>query len=404
MDRWLRILDGLQFALGHGYYVTKQPSQRDLENGTGHEAARDAENAFFKATPWNNAPLSTYKKRYGTLNLQAKLGELLVADIRQSIPQIREQIDLKVLELTDRLAAMPEPPGARSFAFVSDIMSQLQIEVGRYMQGELPYHSFIDSWRSRCEDFKKTLYNLRPTLIIKTSAERKQMVQNRAATSFSTVEHIDLAADDDDEDTKTPTNRKRPAPGPSTPSPSKRQRPQTQHASFSTARSSSQTSHSPYFLDLYTYTRSHSPGLGHVNRFGIEDIQTILKEVNTSAIMGTTDHRAVESIIERTMKAWPDALDGFINSVAADLETRICHTIDGLLAPWSTTPLSQEVPRLTRQFMSNLVSRPARPVSSFSDLCSRSPSIASVPNTFLRQKWTSPRRSTKPLHRPAETR
>lgn len=47
-----KILDGSKFALGKGWFITKQLSQKQIDQGITHFNARDLEAEFFSSQPW----------------------------------------------------------------------------------------------------------------------------------------------------------------------------------------------------------------------------------------------------------------------------------------------------------------------------------------------------------------
>jgi hypothetical protein len=47
-----KILDGNKFALGKGWFITKQLSQKQINQGITHATARDLEAEFFSSQPW----------------------------------------------------------------------------------------------------------------------------------------------------------------------------------------------------------------------------------------------------------------------------------------------------------------------------------------------------------------
>jgi len=77
------VLQGRNYKLGHGYYVTRQPSQVELDDGIDHRKARSRELEFFSQNhPWNTA-FDSFKNRFGTQQLQEKLSKLLAKQILQ---------------------------------------------------------------------------------------------------------------------------------------------------------------------------------------------------------------------------------------------------------------------------------------------------------------------------------
>lgn len=80
-DQWVNILRGNSHRLKHGYFVTKQPNQEQLNQSIDHAQARAQEAEFFtKSEPWAT-DLQDLKHRFGTQALQSylakELGELI---------------------------------------------------------------------------------------------------------------------------------------------------------------------------------------------------------------------------------------------------------------------------------------------------------------------------------------
>ncbi len=75
---WRGVLQNDHFSLFHGYYVTRLPGQKDLQEGITHARARSMEREFFETTsPWNHAFLE-FSDRFGIERLQSALSEKLV--------------------------------------------------------------------------------------------------------------------------------------------------------------------------------------------------------------------------------------------------------------------------------------------------------------------------------------
>lgn len=74
---WLDILEGRKHQLAHGYFITKQPSPIEVENGISHSHARLKERQFFDASPIWSTCSSTVRDRMGTKQLGARLSILL---------------------------------------------------------------------------------------------------------------------------------------------------------------------------------------------------------------------------------------------------------------------------------------------------------------------------------------
>jgi hypothetical protein len=70
------ILDGRKFVLGKGWFITKQLSQEQINQGTTHAAARELEAAFF------NSPLWAQGGRCGIPQLQESISRFLTEHIQ----------------------------------------------------------------------------------------------------------------------------------------------------------------------------------------------------------------------------------------------------------------------------------------------------------------------------------
>ena len=79
--RWIELLEGKNFKKGHGYYVTRQPSQGLVDQPVPHTLARAQEEAFFQnEAPWNTE-FARFSDRFGTIKLQNALSEKLTLQI-----------------------------------------------------------------------------------------------------------------------------------------------------------------------------------------------------------------------------------------------------------------------------------------------------------------------------------
>lgn len=78
LDQWIQILAGQRFELGHGYHIVKNNPDPNVN----HATARAQEKEFFtRNTPWST-DLKEYNDRFGTLQLQTFLSQILTAQIK----------------------------------------------------------------------------------------------------------------------------------------------------------------------------------------------------------------------------------------------------------------------------------------------------------------------------------
>jgi hypothetical protein len=74
---WLDIVEGRKHPLALGYYITKQPAPKDIEEKISHDDARRAERNFFDHhAVWSNRAKGI-RNRMGTARLGLSLSKLL---------------------------------------------------------------------------------------------------------------------------------------------------------------------------------------------------------------------------------------------------------------------------------------------------------------------------------------
>lgn len=67
----LQTLEGKKYQLEHGWFITKQLSQQEIEEGLDHEAAREREIEFFATKQWTDN--SSPRERYGISQLSSQI-------------------------------------------------------------------------------------------------------------------------------------------------------------------------------------------------------------------------------------------------------------------------------------------------------------------------------------------
>jgi hypothetical protein len=75
-----QILSGKKFTLGKGWYLTKQLSQAQIDQGISHAMARDLESTFFGQQPW--ADLVNLHDHFGIRRLEKSVSHWMAEHIR----------------------------------------------------------------------------------------------------------------------------------------------------------------------------------------------------------------------------------------------------------------------------------------------------------------------------------
>jgi hypothetical protein len=147
-------LTGEDFPLGHGYYVTKQPSQQELDEGITYQEARIREENFFKHTaPWSTE-FAEFSPRFGTQALQAKLSNTLTRMILTGVPNISKRIAVRLCDIREDLEAYPEPP-REPIGIVNDLHRKLCTAIQKCTDHS--NDAFMTDWKAASQEFEKAI-------------------------------------------------------------------------------------------------------------------------------------------------------------------------------------------------------------------------------------------------------
>ncbi|KAF7797716.1 hypothetical protein EIP86_008916 [Pleurotus ostreatoroseus] len=160
---WLRVLDGASHPLKHGYYIVKQPSPKELEEGISSEEARRREVTFFENTfPWNSK--ATLRQRMGTTNLTRELSRLLGNVINQGLPALRKESKESYQEVKRLLASLPPPPPENPASELLHLVTAFSGIVDNLIQGRDHYETLIQECRPAYQVFKTDIRRTAPRM------------------------------------------------------------------------------------------------------------------------------------------------------------------------------------------------------------------------------------------------
>ncbi|THG95428.1 hypothetical protein EW026_g6225 [Hermanssonia centrifuga] len=201
---WLRILEGKSHILHHGYFVTKQPSPKELEDKISYDVARQRETEFFENIhPWSGR--SDLRKRMGTANLTKELSKLLGNVISHALPGIRTQAKESYHSVRQQLDALPPPPSENPAAELLRLVTEFSAEVEHLIQGPKValIERFFKDWES---------HYLRCFAVVHeaTLDELKQLVEHHFGrfTATPLLDHVNSIVEDQVEQCRARTIEK----------------------------------------------------------------------------------------------------------------------------------------------------------------------------------------------------
>ena len=138
-DEKLRdVLNGKRFALGHGYHIVRNLSQKEINDGLSHRDARDLEAEFFSKEPWSTT-FHEYQSRFGTLNLQTFLSRKLAANALAKLPIIRQEIEQRLEQVVNEHEAIQQTPSDSAVRIVAELIASFTDNVRRELDRAFGY-------------------------------------------------------------------------------------------------------------------------------------------------------------------------------------------------------------------------------------------------------------------------
>lgn len=160
-----RVLSGRKYPMGYGWFVTKQPSQKELQQGITHQQARQREADFFAAGPWIEE-LASHRDRLGTVALQDALSRLLTGHIRRELPGIEARVRQRLDEIDRKLATFPVQDAAPTIAIIQEI-EKLKTSIMSQLNADQS-SAFRTNMRQICRELKQKLKDCKPQAVFKT--------------------------------------------------------------------------------------------------------------------------------------------------------------------------------------------------------------------------------------------
>jgi hypothetical protein len=325
-DAWRDILEGKTYQLGHGYYVTKQPSQMESLEFQTPEAIRQLEIDFFNRNePWAKE-FVVFKDKFGTAALQRDLSGKLAAHILLCLPDIRSRVSERLVEIDHSLMSMPEPPTNLAYQEVSNRINHLVDQVLRCFDLCNTTNALRRQWKKVQDTFVGEIHALKPRMMLPTPNLK---VVCRPKVDASPSEPIFIDSDDEKETNVSPT-KKRKHDESSTPPLRNRKNPGT-----------------PTKVQGMQAIKAASLTLAQIRETFVD--------YSTSGIPGEVDPRALEPIIQKGLEKWDGPALDFLSQTEKLLRHNIKSVLLSVLHGHQNTLLFKELDNITSQLLSVVI-------------------------------------------------
>ncbi|KIW04352.1 hypothetical protein, variant 1 [Verruconis gallopava] len=345
VDVWKSVLQGQNFRKGHGYFVVKQPSQADLNDGISHGEARVSEQNFFNSVFWTaRFGDIDVKDRLGTRNLQRNLSDKLAHLILEVMPKLEDQVVCKHAEVEDQLAELPEPP-QNALQVVSQAVIDFTQAVRSMIDGTEP-NILTESWKKIKNEFHESIINgQRPTLLVASPEYEADDGRSSPAPTPCKINYtpsklvkrntqiIDLSSDD--EEIVTPTKKRKDANG--TPK--------------MTARSSKREDSICSVIPIARDRECTLDFLALRKSFTLAELRTTLDSFSTSGLPSVVELKAVDHMILLTLENWKDPLKVLLNNLKSAMQNSLAKSLQDKVYQWRATKLFEEMQEAYRNFL-----------------------------------------------------
>lgn len=316
------IFEGRAFQLGHGYFVTKQPSSDQLDQS--HAEARASERKFFGQTPWATH-LSEFEHRFGTEHLQEYISATLAERALKAFPSIRNQIATHLDDVNNQLEKIPKPPSQNEMGIVIEVLHKFCNRVQREMDGNIPYNTWHIQWDHLRKSFAGDLDALKPALIIKGALDdglylRSKSQAPKMGSSGTSGDVISLLDSSNDEEEESP-------PPPVTPKKRKIETP------LSTPKKGAPMK--AVKMEHAIAPRKNALAI----TFQLDELRETLNSLSASRLPGDVDPKAVHHLIKMTIQHWEQPVMAFLDQLKHKLKAVIQDIFDESFQKWNTTEL-----------------------------------------------------------------
>ncbi|KAK4098027.1 hypothetical protein N658DRAFT_432899 [Parathielavia hyrcaniae] len=310
-SNWIAMLNGRAHKTGFGYFITSR-------QGSDLEEQNKMEEAFFNRTAdetgqWPDA-FDEFKEKCGVDKLKAYLSMKLSEEFSKILPEVKEKVNTRLLDLDQQLQNYPDPPPNPELEVMKSL-AEFTIRVKDRVMSQ----DFMSMWDGHIGDtFKKHIVNQKPRFNVKDNAKPSKP---------SVI--IDL---DGDSPTNSPTVRKRSAPGMDAPqSTSKRQRGQQANGVVKT-----ETPDRPVFPSTPQHVRGVTPAgtptRGPRPSKSLMDVRNLIRRAAIPGQPGLVSASVYEPLYTESAKTWAPHLEKFIKDTFQFLQAEIMRILDASFA------------------------------------------------------------------------
>ncbi|CRG84041.1 hypothetical protein PISL3812_01383 [Talaromyces islandicus] len=319
--QWCEILTGNKFVLGHGYFVIRNNPNPAVDN----EQARVEEELFFSRAPWTT-DLGGFQEKLGTRKLQTALSQLLLDQIRSSLPNVVNQINEKAERIKAELQLLPQPVTKSAIVDLVNKLRDFQSAVELCFDGGSKDSQMLRQWDYIASDFRLSLQHTRPSLKTDTEEDTfKEVAEDGNDDGDCEIVSVQLA--------RTPNKSRTPASD-------------TKPSVVSTqAISQPKTQFKTEYFDDFKVPKY---------RFQLPEIRRINESYSYGHISNQNHPRASETLNKISVSHWDGPMEIFLDHTNKLVRSTIVNQVNKVFAPYQETELHRHISSTVSRHLSQL--------------------------------------------------
>ncbi|OLN87080.1 Interferon-induced GTP-binding protein Mx [Colletotrichum chlorophyti] len=332
--RWLSMLRGESHQIGHEFFITSRPSDKQLDEQQRWEDALFHQNGSER---WPEE-FHAFRDRCGVEKLKTALSEKLGKEFAKNLPSIKEKVQAQLAAIEAELSTLPELPNNVEME-VKKSLNTFTAIVKETLRGR----DFSANYGSLSDSFRDCILHMKPKFTLKDQSD---------------IPVLEIS-DDDDESAVTPSNRKRGANGQQGHVNTKRPRPSVNGGSFTAASIKSEDGSStpstpsrrkpPPPLPLAPAFRRY---LAYGAKFRtLAQIRQDIRAKTKAGMPNIVPDEVYEDLCKEAVKAWNEPTGTFLEEIMGRLHKIIEYALEQALGSLKKRQVFKKSKELMAKFL-----------------------------------------------------
>ncbi|KAJ0165174.1 Interferon-induced GTP-binding protein Mx3 [Colletotrichum tanaceti] len=332
-NQWISMLLGERHKIGHEFFITSRPSDKNLDEQQRWEDALFHQNGSER---WPEE-FHVFRPRSGVEKLKTALSEKLGKEFAKNLPFIKQKVQARLGEIEGQLSTLPELPNNVEL----EVRKSLMV-FSATVKDTLRARHFSSNYGSLSDCFRDCILQMKPKFVLKDKSD---------------IPVLEISDDDEDAANVTPGNRKRSANSQGQTS-AKRQRPAVNGGSFSAAIKTEDGGSTPT-----TPSRRRPPPpaplVGSFQQYfnygaGFRTLAQIRDDIRAKTKAGMPSivpDEVYEDLCKKAVRDWDKPMATFLHETMSRLQKIVNYALDQAFGSLKKRLIFKESKALMNEFL-----------------------------------------------------